>query len=574
MQWFENLKISQKLSLGFGAVVVLMIAMGTLAIKQLATVNSDTVELATNWMPSVRALATIRFHTLTLRRRELSLLLANKKESDSWKSQIKEMRLQISEDCKAYEPLIGSPGENALYRDYQSLLAKFLRIQDEVLKLTTEGKLREAGTLGQGTGRAALDAALAKLGEDIEFNVKGGEDSAAHAKIVYSRARFWVIAFLAAAVGFTILFTFTITRSIATPVYETMTVLESVADRDLTRTVDRDSDDELGAMSRALNRTIEVLRGTLASISQSAAQLAGASEKISAAAEQTSQGSKNQSDQSMQVATAMQEMAATVLEISKNSNHASTASRSAADAARNGGKVVEETLATMRGIAESTAKAASTISNLGRSSEQIGKIISVIDDIADQTNLLALNAAIEAARAGEQGRGFAVVADEVRKLAERTTQATKEITGTIESIQQETRNAVHAMQQGNADVQVGLEKTSASGAALQEIITMAEQVGDMIATIATAATEQSAATEEINSGVSHISSSTQAACAASEQTAKACTDLSALAFDLQRLVSQFKLESASGVARSALRQFGPVHEGTPAQKARSASAGA
>ena len=142
----------------------------------------------------------------------------------------------------------------------------------------------------------------------------------------------------------------------------------------------------------------------------------------------------------------------------------------------------------MRGIADSTTKVASTVTQLGKGSEQIGKIISVIDDIADQTNLLALNAAIEAARAGEQGRGFAVVADEVRKLAERTTKATKEITDMIESIQRETQNAVQAMEQEIKEVQVGVEATSASGAALREIIKLSEDVGDMIATIATAAT--------------------------------------------------------------------------------------
>jgi methyl-accepting chemotaxis protein len=182
---------------------------------------------------------------------------------------------------------------------------------------------------------------------------------------------------------------------------------------------------------------------------------------------------------------------------------------------------------------------------LGKSSEQIGKIIAVINDIADQTNLLALKAAIEAARAREQGRGFAVVADEVRKLAERTTKATKEIASMIESIQSETKNAMQAMELGKREVQVGVEKTSASGAALKEIIKMSEHVGDMISQIATAATQQSATTEQVNANVAQISSATQESSAAAEQSAKACTDLSSLAFDLQKLVNQFKVEAAA-----------------------------
>jgi methyl-accepting chemotaxis protein len=197
---------------------------------------------------------------------------------------------------------------------------------------------------------------------------------------------------------------------------------------------------------------------------------------------------------------------------------------------------------------------AERIAALGRNSEQIGKIIGVIDDIADQTNLLALNAAIEAARAGEQGRGFAVVADEVRKLAERTSKATKEIAAMIESIQQETHSAVQAMEVGSRDVQVGVEKTSAAGTALEAMIKMSEQVGDMVAQIATAATQQSSATEQINANVAQISSLTAESSASADQTAKACTDLSELAFDLQKLAGRFTVETSQNLQSRGVRE--------------------
>jgi methyl-accepting chemotaxis protein len=171
--------------------------------------------------------------------------------------------------------------------------------------------------------------------------------------------------------------------------------------------------------------------------------------------------------------------------------------------------------------------------------------VAVIDDIADQTNLLALNAAIEAARAGERGRGLAVVADEVRKLAERTTKATKEIAAMIEAIQGETKKAVQSMAEGSREGQAGVEKTAASGSALEEIIEMSEQVGDMISQIATAAAEQSSATEQINANVAQISSLTQESSASAEESAKACSGRSKLALELQNLVTQFKLDSAT-----------------------------
>lgn len=573
MRWFKNLNVSQKLGLGFGVVPLLMASLGIFSLRQLSKVNAATVDLATSWMPSVEALAKIRYDTTSLKRRELNLLLADRKEINSWKQQLQELHDALAADDKHYEPLISSDQEHKIYDEYRADTVRTESAETQVVKLVGKGKHKEALKLSQGEGRLAVDAALEKVGEDIKLNVDGGNATAQSAAAAYSSSRYWVIGTIVAAVALGIILLVTITKSIATPVHQTMAVLQSLAARDLTASIEADSTDELGVMAVALNQTIEVLRGTLATITQSAEQLASASEEISAGAGQTAESSRVQSDQTLQVATAMQEMSSTVLQISENSQKASDASRSAAEAARNGGKVVEETLVTMRGIADSTSKVASTVTELGKGSEKIGKIISVIDDIADQTNLLALNAAIEAARAGEQGRGFAVVADEVRKLAERTTKATKEIADMIKSIQRETQNAVQAMEEEIKEVQVGVEKTTASGAALREIIKMSDNVGDMIATIATAATEQSATTEQINSNVSQISGSTQESSAAAAQTSKACSDLSSLAFDLQHLVKQFKLESVSHSLPSSLRQGGGTMKALEGQFSRAAAAG-
>jgi methyl-accepting chemotaxis protein len=234
-------------------------------------------------------------------------------------------------------------------------------------------------------------------------------------------------------------------------------------------------------------------------------------------------------------------MSATVQQVSENSNRAAAASRQAAETALHGGRTVDETLAKMRAIAIAVSGTAKKVEELGKRSDEIGRIVGVIDDIADQTNLLALNAAIEAARAGEQGRGFAVVADEVRKLAERTTSATKEIAQMINNIQDETRVAVSAMETGTQQVEEGVNSTAEAGKALKQIIEMAEQVGEMITHIATAATEQSGASEQVNQSMDQIARLNQESAAGSQEAASACQHLSGLALDLQKMVSNFQL---------------------------------
>jgi len=314
---------------------------------------------------------------------------------------------------------------------------------------------------------------------------------------------------------------------------------------DLTKRVEITANDEVGELAKWFNTFMDKLQEILCQVSSNTQSLATASEDISASSRDQARGAELQKDQTNQVAAAMQEMAATVHEVSENSNKAAAASQKAAEKAREGGTVVEETLSRMRTITDSVGDTTRKVQELGKRSDEIGRITGVIEDIADQTNLLALNAAIEAARAGEQGRGFAVVADEVRKLAERTGIATKEIAEMIRNIQAETKAAVAAMQAGSKEVEAGVESTRRAGDSLHEIIQMSTQVGDMVTQIATAATEQSATTEQINNNIEEIARIASSTEAGVQQTAGALQDLSSLAMNLQRLVGQFRLSDGT-----------------------------
>ena len=300
-----------------------------------------------------------------------------------------------------------------------------------------------------------------------------------------------------------------------------------------------ESEDELGQLAASLNRHTESLQTLFREMEKLSDDVALASKDISHSTSRFAQEADKQREQTTHASSAMQTMSASVSEVSSNSGQAAETARHTAELARQGGQVVGEVLNGMRSIADAVGASASKIEELGKHSDAIGRIVDVIDDIANQTNLLALNAAIEAARAGEQGRGFAVVADEVRKLAERTTTATREITGMIRTVQQETRNAVETMQSGKTQVNNGVEITSQAGLVLDEIIQAAAKAGEMISQIAGTAAQQSNAVAEATSSIEQTSRISAESKVGAEKAARACDRLRELAERLQSTLFNF-----------------------------------
>ncbi|WHZ21618.1 MAG: Methyl-accepting chemotaxis sensor/transducer protein [Nitrospira sp.] len=310
---------------------------------------------------------------------------------------------------------------------------------------------------------------------------------------------------------------------------------------DLTKRVPCEGNDEIAHMGGYFNEFIEKLQQMIKKVAHVTDKVASASVELSATAEEISKGTDTLTSRASQTAAAVEEMNATVGQVAQNSGKAASLAQDTVKTAQDGGTVVSSTISGMQQLSDAVTNSATIISELGKSSDQIGEIVRTIEDIADQTNLLALNAAIEAARAGEQGRGFAVVADEVRKLAERTTKATKEIGDMIRQIQHDTRGAVDSMQQGTQKVTAGVDLVNKTGEALSQIVRMVSESADMIRQIAVASEEQSVATQQIASDIEQVAKVTKESSSGAHESAKASQDLSQLAVELQGIVGGFKI---------------------------------
>lgn len=542
MNWFLNLSLKVKLVLSFAVVSLIAGIIGVIGVVNLNKLDETGITMYERNTKPLGEIgdAAVSYQRIRVNLRDL-VLATDADEIKKYSDKINELEKNMNENLVSFEKTIKSQEVRKEFDDLKKALEAYQPFTKQMIDLAGQNKDQEAISVMRG--------AAAQSAKDVDENIKAlvalktklaaelaKEDHALARNAIVLTA---VLAVLGVAIALGLgMF---VAGLIARPLRSLARQAEQIAEGDLTVNIRQKTTDEVGKLAGSFARMSENLRTTIQQVADTANQVSSAAEHLQGTATQMATGAEEVASQTGTVATASEEMAATSGEIAQNCSSAAQVSGSANDIAMAGSVVVQETINGMQRIAERVQSTALTVEALGQRSDQIGAIIGTIEDIADQTNLLALNAAIEAARAGEQGRGFAVVADEVRALAERTTKATREIGEMIKAIQQETQGAVLSMEEGVQEVAKGSAEAAKSGEALQNILTQIQNVTMQVSQIATAAEEQTATTSEITNNIQQITEVVRETAIGAQQSATAAHQLSGLASELQKLVGQFKL---------------------------------
>ena len=538
----RNMNIAPRAFLGFALIGALMLFLGVFALNQMSKIRAATEDITLSSVPSIRALD--EFTQLTLRLRVLSYRLLTNREPDTQQKTLEAFEVrnqQIRTAQGIYEKLIENSAERTTYDEYVRLLGQYHQIEERMKSLSRANQVEELRALLNTellNNSEQVNAVLTRL---LEINNTMATATNQQASDQYDLAFELVVGLLILATALTLLFAWLLTRSITQPIAQALDAAEQIAEGNLTRPINVDGQDEAGRLLLAMSKMQEKLRDTLQRIAGSATQLASAAEELNAVTDESARGLTQQNNEIEQAATAVNEMTSAVEEVARNAVSTSEASKNATTSASDGRDLVQETVGAIERMSSDVQATATLIGNLAGESRDIGKVLDVIRGLADQTNLLALNAAIEAARAGEAGRGFAVVADEVRALAHRTQQSTSEIERMIGSIQAGTEQAVDSMRNSTERAESTLNIAKGAGMSLETINTAIVEINERNLVIASAAEEQAQVAREVDRNLVNIRDLSVQSATGASQTSAASNELSRLAVDLNGMVGRFRL---------------------------------
>jgi methyl-accepting chemotaxis protein len=541
MMDLEKYTIKTRLKGGLGIIIAFMVVLIGIGIWSLHSMNSKLEQIIKENNVKTMLAQKIQNEAHTIDNGVLVIAIVNDpSRTQSEQKMIENARVTFKNTLEQLEKIEKTPKGKALIDD--------IKENFDITQMTI-GKVLEHITAGDAQqGRDLLTGSLeisAKLTESCNSLMKYQEE---RSNISGEEAQgTFITAFVALTACGIVVFVIAVglglwlTKSITKPLSEGVFVAQRIAEGDLTAHIETVGTDETGQLMGALKHMVTKLQGIISEVKTAAENIASASHELNASSELMSKGAGEQAGRAAQVATASEEMSQTVLDIAKNTSSIETSAIDTTKLAKNGEMVVNKSVDKVKFIAKTIDQSAQLIKSLGERSNQIGEIVNVINDIADQTNLLALNAAIEAARAGEQGRGFAVVADEVRKLAERTGNSTAEIGNMVKSIQNEVHQIVISMENITKEVKAGVDLSTEAGGVLRSIVESADKLHLMVQQIASATEEMATTSEEINKDIEMISSLSAGTSGSSGEIAKASHELSQLSINLEDVVKGFKV---------------------------------
>jgi methyl-accepting chemotaxis protein len=536
----RNLSIAPRAFLGFAFIALLVIVLGVFAVNRMSIIRQASLDMETNQLPSVGYLGNMTENMLRMRILSFRVLV----NRDPAALQDAQTRIGVLVDKlrgaqASYAALPSQPEEALLYKTFTATLDSYMRDQEQMLELSRQNKLDEMRSLINTRIKEGTDQMGEQLNQLVALNTGYAKTASAEAGANYNSAILGIVVVAVMAALMTVLLAWLLTRSIVTPLTRALQAAQTIADGNLSKAIEVDGQDEPGRLLGALSIMQANLRKTIEQIAGSATQLGAAAEELSAVTQDASRGLQQQNNEIEQAATAVNEMTAAVEEVARNAVSTCEASNQSTQAAREGRNRVVETVDAIQTMTHDVHTTAVMVEGLAAQGRDIGKVLDVIRAIAEQTNLLALNAAIEAARAGEAGRGFAVVADEVRALAHRTAQSTQEIEKMVAGIQNGTGAAVASMQQSNQRTQSTLEMARAAGVALEQITESIHLINERNLVIASASEEQAQVSREVDRNLVNIRDLSTQSAAGADQTSAASHELSRLAVNLNALVSRF-----------------------------------
>ena len=536
----RNLNIAPRAFLGFAFIALLVIVLGVFAVNRMSIIRQASLEMDSTQLPSVTQLAVVTENVLRLRILSFRVLV-NREPAGLQEAQTRIGALvdKVRAAQASYAVLPAGSEERALYQEFSTTLDNYLQAQNQMLDLSRQDKLDEMRALINTKIKDGTDKMGEQLNKLIAINAADAKTASTLAGNHYDSAITGIVIVAVIAALATVLLAWLLTRSIVTPLNRAVQAAQTIAGGNLTQSIEVDGKDEATQLLQALSTMQTNLRKTIEQIAGSATQLGAAAEELSAVTEEASRGLQQQNNEIEQATTAVNEMTAAVEEVARNAVSTSEASNQSTQAAREGRDQVVKTVDAIQTMTHDVQSTAQMIEGLAAQGRDIGKVLDVIRAIAEQTNLLALNAAIEAARAGEAGRGFAVVADEVRALAHRTAQSTQEIEKMVAGIQNGTGEAVSSMQQSNQRTQTTLEMARAAGVALEQITQSIHQINERNLVIASASEEQAQVSREVDRNLVNIRDLATQSAAGANQTSAATHELSRLAVDLNAMVARF-----------------------------------